>query len=72
MASAGIRQIARRCLGTVEGRWKANVPDALDFAGYVRDRWLAVAVLPAASPVCLAFGVSSLLPRKYTATKPAF
>src|SRR5665213_2768046 len=41
--------------------------DALDFAGYVRERWLIVAIACAVA-VCLAFVVSSLLPRKYTAT----
>jgi capsule polysaccharide export protein KpsE/RkpR len=41
--------------------------DALDFASYVRDRWVAVAI-PCGVGVCLAFGVSLLLPWKYTAT----
>jgi uncharacterized protein involved in exopolysaccharide biosynthesis len=41
--------------------------DALDFAIYARDRWLVVA-LACGIAVFVAFGISKLLPRKYTAT----
>jgi len=41
--------------------------DALDFAGYVRDRWWVVAIACGVA-VGLAFAVSEALPRKYTAT----
>jgi len=41
--------------------------DAIDFASYVQERWLVVAI-PCGVAVCLAFGVSWFLPRKYTAT----
>jgi capsular polysaccharide biosynthesis protein len=41
--------------------------DALDFVGYVRDHWLVVTIACGVA-VGLAFGVSKVLPRKYTAT----
>lgn len=41
--------------------------DALDFAAYVRERWLAVAISCGVA-ASLAFAVSEVLPRKYTAT----
>ncbi len=57
-------------LDSFPGSFGTNTMDefnALDFAGYVRDRWLTVAVSCGVA-VCLAFGVSRFLPRKYTAT----
>ncbi len=41
--------------------------DALDFAAYARERWLTIAISCGVA-ACLAFGVSKVLPRKYTAT----
>lgn len=41
--------------------------DALDFITYARDRWLGMAIACGLA-VSVAFGVSKLLPRKYTAT----
>ena len=41
--------------------------DALDFASYVRGRWMVVAIACGVA-VSLAFGVSRFLPRRYTAT----
>ena len=41
--------------------------DPLHFAAYLRDRWPAVTISCGVA-VCLAFAVSEVLPRKYTAT----